>query len=96
MPCKVFLWRVGVCYIKGAPSLQNRGSLLDAFPASRGKWNVRFIKDLLAFSVDRKSLQGSVEHSSNRHHMSEVAGHAVLLKIKDPLISRLIVRQALE
>ena len=90
MPCKVFLWRVGVCYITGAPSLQNRGSLLDAFPASR------FIKDLLAFSVDRKSLQGSVEHSSNRHHMSEVAGHAVLLKIKDPLISRLIVRQALE
>lgn len=96
MPCKVFLWRVGVCYITGAPSLQNRGSLLDAFPASRGKWNVRFIKDLLAFSVDRKSLQGSVEHSSNRYHMSEVAGHAVLLKIKDPLISRLIVRQALE
>ena len=75
------------------PADSDRGSLLDAFPASRGKWNVRFIKDLLAFSVDRKSLQGSVEHSSNRHHMSEVAGHAVLLKIKDPLILRLIVRQ---
>ena len=54
---------------------------------------MRFIRDLLAFSVDRKSLQGSVEHSSNRHHMSEVAGYAVLLKIKDPLILRLIVRQ---